>query len=122
MSCQSKRSDVIGLHERGVKQVAQRDLVARLKSDVVFPGADKCLRRNADHLTETASFFFRPIQYDCGRGDLGQTADLPFVFRFLLLQHVTGLRIDNDVSLRGSSRADLPSQRGKRSKSDRESV
>ena len=40
-------SDVVGLHERRVKQVAQRDRVARLKADVVFARADEGGLRDA---------------------------------------------------------------------------
>ena len=82
MSRQSKSSDVVGLHERGVKQIAQCSLVARLKTDIVLAGAHECLRRNADYLIEIASFFLGPIQHNRGGSDLGQAADLPFVFRF----------------------------------------
>jgi hypothetical protein len=44
---------------------------------------------------------FGPVENDRGRGHLCQAADLVLILRFLLLQDVTGLGVDNDVSLCG---------------------
>ena len=122
MSCQSKGSNVVGLDERGIKQVAQRDLVAWLKSYVVLPGADECLRWNGDDLIEIAAFLFRPIEHDRGRSDLCQAANLAFIFGFLILQNVARLRIDNDEGLRRSGWSDSACEYGKRGENGCKSV
>ena len=46
--------DVVGLHQRGVKEIAQSDAVARLKADQILAGADECLGRNRGELIQIA--------------------------------------------------------------------
>ena len=49
--------DIVGLHERGIKQIAQRDGVTGLKADVIFRRSSKGLRRNGHTCIEIAGFF-----------------------------------------------------------------
>ena len=100
MSGEGKRRDVVRLHERCVKQIAQRNVVARLKTDVVFRNSGKGGRRNADDLIKISAVMFRPIQHHHGGGNFGQTADLAFLLRFVLFKDMSGSRIDDDVTLR----------------------
>ena len=50
--------DIVRLHKRGIKEIAQRDAVTRLKADVVFSCALKSLRRNGHRSIEIAGFLF----------------------------------------------------------------
>ena len=65
LNCIQLRTDVIGqrvsgdivrLHKRGIKKIAQGDGVTRLKADVVFRGPSKRLRRNGHRSIEIAGF------------------------------------------------------------------
>ena len=95
---ESISSDIVRLDERCIKQIAQRNAIARLKPDQVFAGADKCLLRNRHHLIQIAAAFFRPIEHDHRGRDFGQAADLAFVSRLNLVENEAALSIDDDIS------------------------
>ena len=44
--------DIIRLHKRGVEEIAQRNCVTWLKTDVIFRYSNKRLLRNSDHLVQ----------------------------------------------------------------------
>ena len=115
---QSIGRDVVGLDERGIKQIAKGNCVAGLKSDVVLARAGKGLGRNRDDLVEIARFVFRPIEHHYRRGDLGQTAHLAFLPRVLFLENVASLRIDEDEGLCGRGQMDAAHERDERGKSN----
>src|SRR4029077_4942871 len=72
-------SDVIGFNEGSIKKVAQRSLITRLKTDIVFSHSGKRLRRNRNNLIEIAALMLGPVEHDRGGRDFGQAADLPFL-------------------------------------------
>ncbi len=121
MICQSIGSDVVGLDERGVEQIAKGNCVAGLKSDVVLARAGKGLGRNHDDLIKIARFVFRPIEHHDRRGNLRQAAYLAFLPRILFLQHVTSLRIDEDECL-FSCQTDAARKHDERDKDDKNSA
>ena len=83
--------DVVRLYKGSVKQVAERERVPRLKTDLVLFDTDKSLRGNACDLVEISAFFLGPIQ-DHARGrNLCKTADLTLVTGALLAEHVASL-------------------------------
>ena len=118
MICQSIGRDVVGLDERGIKQIAKCNCVAGLKPDVVLARAGKGLGRNRDDLVEIARFVFRPIEHHHCRGNLRQAANLVFLTRVLFLENITSLRIDEDEGLRGRGQTDAARERDERGKSN----
>src|SRR5215469_13103298 len=92
--------NVVRLDKRRVKKIAQRNCVARLKTNVVFQSPCKRLLRNCNYLIEVARFSFRPIEYDARGRDFRETANLEFLSRLLLCQNVAGLCIGNNIGLR----------------------
>ena len=105
--------DVVGLHERRVKQVAQRDRIARLKTNVVLARSGKGGFGNDCDLREIAALFRRPIEHHHRRRDLRQAADLAFLVGLELLQNVAGLGVDRDRCL---GRARMARSRQKRAR------
>jgi len=122
MICQSIGSNVVGLDERGVEQIAKGNCVAGLKSDVVLARAGKGFGRDHDDLTKIARFVFRPIENHYRRGNLRQAAYLAFLSRVLFLQHVTSLRIDEDEGLCGHGQTDAARKHDERGKDDENSA
>ncbi len=111
-------SDVIGLDQRGVKEIAQGDSIAGLKTNEILTGADECFGRNRGHLVQVAGSFLGPIEHDHGCGYFGEASDLAFIFHPLLLEDKTSLRIDNGVGLRGLERLPRRKAEREREKSD----
>jgi hypothetical protein len=118
MSRQGVGRDVIGLNQRGVKKITQRDAIAGLKANEIFARADERFGRNGRELIQITCTLFRPIDYDHGGRDFGQAADLTFVPGIDLIQDKTSLRIDDDIGARSLERAASGQTEREREKSD----
>src|SRR5262249_47572787 len=114
--------DIVGLDKRSVKKIAQCDVVAWLKTNVVFDSTDKRFLRDRDHLIQIARSSFCPIEHHARSRDLCQATNLQFVPGFLLFQNVARLRIGNEIRLRGTSRAEKRRAGKKSGKNDKKSA
>ena len=110
--------DVVRLHERGVEQIAQRDRVARLKTDIVFARPGEGGFGNDRHLREIAAFFGGPIEHDHRGRDFRQAADLALLIGLQFIEDEAGLGVHRDGCL-GPCRA-LRCARKKRQNSGEE--
>ena len=106
-------SDVVRLDERGIKQIAQRDRVARLESNIIRVGSNKSRFRNHGDLRKIAGAGRGPIEYDHRGRDLGQAADLTLFVRLRFIENVTRGRIDCDIRLRAFGARNAGEQQAK---------
>src|ERR1019366_10076785 len=114
--------DVVRLNKRGVEQIAQRDRVARLEFDIIFASSDEGLGRNRYRLIEIAALMLGPVEDNRGGCDLGQTSNLPLLFRLLLLKNIASPRINNDERLSGNCCAKPARPHGEREDDGEKSV
>jgi hypothetical protein len=98
---EGKSRDIVGLHERSIKQVAHGDRVPRLKANVVLACPNEGGIRNHGNLGEIAAFLRRPIKNHHRGCDLGQATNLPFFLGLRFFQDVAGLGVDDDRRFRG---------------------
>src|SRR5690242_2706320 len=99
MVCQRIGGNVVRLDERGVKQIAQIDPVARLETDIVFGYAHKCFGWDRRDLVQITAALLGPIEHNHGRSDFRKTANLSLLGRLLRIEDSAGCSIDNDISL-----------------------
>lgn|SRR5947207_1651865 len=118
MVCQRISSDVVRLHERGVKEIAQIDSVAGLEADVVFGYANECFGWDRRDLVQITAAMLGPIEHNHGRGDFRETANLALLGRLLGIEDSAGCRIDNDISLRPGGRTAAARERNKQGKAN----
>jgi len=83
-------SDVVGLHEGGVEQIAQGGAIARLEARALSPGDLRGFGRDGGELSEIGVAGLAPVEHDHGGGDLGEAADGKLLVGMSLLENEAG--------------------------------
>ena len=110
--------DVVRLDEGRVKQIAQRDRVARLETNEVFARADKRFGWKRRDLVEVAGSFVGPVEHDHRCRDFGQASNLTFLPWLPLIQNAASLRIYDGEGLSSVEGAAPKQAEREREKSD----
>ena len=108
---------VVGLHERRINEIAQRDAIARLQTAGIFAADARDGGRDFDFRRQGRIGRGGPVKRDHGSGDFGQAGDLSFFAGVGSVENVSRLIIDDDVTLgrAGDREQEKSGQKGEQS-------